>query len=118
MVELDTTDTKNDWISDLVDPNAKNDQLDYPFFGPSKLSDSVFQVPIVSTTPFISATPSQNDKKIDQLTDMMQNLALSVCTLQGNAGSPPIVSQRRAKLANTSSESRMRTDYQGDGATR
>lgn len=86
MAELGTTDTKNDRISDLVDRHAKNDQLDNPFSGPSKLSDSVFQVPIVSTAPLISATNSQNDKKIDHLTDMMQSLALSVHTLQSNAG--------------------------------
>ena len=42
---------------------------------------------------------------------MMQSLALSVHTLQGNADNPPIVSQLRAQPANKSSESRMRTDY-------
>ena len=65
MAELGTTDTRNDQISDLVDQYAKNDQLDNPFSGPSKLSDSVFQVPIVYTAPLISATLSQNDKMID-----------------------------------------------------
>ena len=111
MAELGNTDTRNDRISDLVDRHAKNDQLDNPFSGPSKLSDFVFQVPIVSTAPLISATPSQNDKKIDHLTDMLQSLAFSVCTLQDNTGSPAIVTQPRAQPANTSSESRMRTDY-------
>ena len=105
MAELGNTDTRNDRISDLVDRHAKNDQLDNPFSGPSKLSDFVFQVPIVSTAPLISATPSQNDKKIDHLIDMMQSLALSVCTLHSYAGSLPIVSQPRAQTANTSSES-------------
>ena len=81
MAELGTTDTRNDQISDLVDRHAKNDQLDNLFSGPCKLLDSVFQVPIVSTTPLISATSSQNDKKINHLTDMMQSLAFSVCTL-------------------------------------
>lgn len=46
MAELGTTDTRNDQISDLVDRHAKNDQLGNPFSGPSKLSDSVFQVPL------------------------------------------------------------------------
>ena len=49
---------------------------------------------------------------------MMQSLAFSVRTLQGNAGSPPIFSFSRAQPANTSFESRMRTDYRGDGANR
>ena len=118
MAELGNTDTRNDRISDLVDRHAKNDQLDNPFSGPSKLSDSVFQVPIVSMAPLVSATPTPNYKKIDRLTDMMQILVFSVDTLQGNAGSPPIFSQPRAQSANTSSESRMRIDYRGDGANR
>ncbi len=118
IAELGTTDTWNNRISDLVDRHSKNDQLDNPFSGPSKLSDSVFQVLIVSTAPLISGTPSQNDEKIDHLTDMMQSLAFSVCTLQNNAGSPPIDSPLRPQLANTSSESRTRTDYRGGGANR
>ena len=118
MVELVTTDIRNDRMSDLVDRSAKKDQLQHPFSDPSTLSDSVFQVPIVPTAPIISATPSQNDKKIDHLTDMMQSLALSVRTLQGNAGTPSIVSQPRAQPANTSSEFRMRTDYRGADANK
>ena len=83
-------------MSDLVDRAAKKDQLQYPFSGSFTLSDSGFQVPIVTTAPIISATLSQNDKNIDHLTDMMQSLALLVRTLQGNAGTPPIVFQPRA----------------------
>ena len=49
---------------------------------------------------------------------MMQSLALPVCTLQGNAGILPISSQPRAQPANTSSESYMRTDYQGASANK
>ncbi len=78
MADLRTTDTKNDQITDSVDWHAKNDQLDNPSSGLCKLSESVFQAPVVSTALFISATPSQNDKKIDHLTDVMQNLAFSV----------------------------------------
>ena len=48
------------------------------------------------TAPLISVIPSQNDKKIDHLIDMMQSLALSVRILQDNAGNSPIVSQLRA----------------------
>ncbi|MCJ1347605.1 hypothetical protein MMC31_005833, partial [Peltigera leucophlebia] len=84
MVELGTTDIKNDRMSDLVDRSAKKTQLAHPFSGPSTLSDFVFQVPVVPTAPLISASPSQNDKKIDNLTDMMRSLALSVRTLQGS----------------------------------
>ena len=118
IAELGTTDTWNNRISDLVDRHSKNDQLDNPFSGPSKLSDSVFQVLIVSTAPLISGTPSQNDEKIDHLTDMMQSLAFSVCTLQNNAGTSPIDSPLRAQPANTSSESRTRTDYRGGSTNR
>ncbi len=109
MAELGTTDNKNDHISDLVDRQAKNDQLEHPFSGPFKLSDSVFQVPIVSAPPLIPAFLSQNEKKIDHLTDVMQSLSLLVRTLQGNSGIPSNRSQPRAQPANTSSESRMRT---------
>ncbi len=49
---------------------------------------------------------------------MIQSLALSVHTFQCNACGPPIVSQPRVKPANMSSESRIRTDYQGDDANR
>ena len=116
MAELGTTDIKNDRISDLVDWHAKNDQLEHPFSGPSKLSNSAFQVPVVSAPPLISTSFSQNEKKIDHLTDMFQSLALSVRTLQGNSAAPPILSQPRAQPANTSSESRMRTNYRGEDA--
>ncbi len=44
---------------------------------------------------------------------MIQSLALSVRTLQGNVGTHLIVSQLRAQLANTSSESHICTDYRG-----
>ena len=116
MAKLGTTDNKNDRISDLVDWNAKNDQLEHLFSGPSKLPDSVFQVLIVSTAPPISASLSQSEKKIDHLTDMMQSLALLVRTLQGNSDIPLIVSQPRPQPANMSSKSRMRTNYRGENA--
>ncbi len=78
MAELGITYTKNDQIRDLVDQYAKNDQMDKPFSGPFNLSDCVFQVPMIFTAPLISASQSQNDQKIDHLTDMMQSLAFSV----------------------------------------
>ncbi|MCJ1349183.1 hypothetical protein MMC31_007419 [Peltigera leucophlebia] len=116
MVELGTTDIKNDRMSDLVDRSAKKTQLAHPFSGPSTLSDFVFQVPVVPTAPLISASPSQNDKKIDNLTDMMRSLAFSVRTLQGSTNVPLVASQSEPQPANTSSESRMRTNYRGTGS--
>lgn len=86
MVELAPTDIKNDRMSDLVDKSAKRAGLEQPFSGPSTLSDSVFQAPVIPPVPLISAAPSQTDKRIDDLTDMMRSLALSVRTLQGNTG--------------------------------
>ena len=118
MAELGTTDNKNDRISNLVDRQAKNNQLEHPFSGPSKLSDSVFQVPVVSAPPLISASLSQNEKKIDHLTDMMQSLALLVRTLQGNSGISSNGSQPCTQPANTSSESRMQTNYRGEDANK
>lgn len=116
MAELGTTDIKNDRISDLVDWHAKNDQLEHPFSGSSKLSNSTFQVPVVTAPPLISTSSSQNEKKIEHLKDMMQSLALLVRTLQNNSAAPPILSQPRAQPANTSSESQMRTNYQEEDA--
>ena len=62
MAKLGTTNNKNDCISDLVDRYTKNDQLKYPFSGLSKLANSIFQVPIVSTTSLISTFLSQSEK--------------------------------------------------------
>ena len=111
MAELDTTDNKNDCISDLVDWQAKNNQLKHPFSGHFKLSDFVFQVPVVSAPPLIPASLYQNEKKIDHFTDMMQSLALSVRTLQSNSDISSNGSQPRAQPANMSSESQMQTNY-------
>lgn len=113
MAELGTTDVKNDGMSDLVDRSAKKTQLGHPFSGPSTLSDSVFQVPIISTAPLVASIPSQNDKKIDNLTDMMRSLALSVHTLQGDISTSSTVAQPGPQSPKLSSESHMRTGYQG-----
>ena len=71
MAELDTTNNKNDYISNLVNRQAKNDHFEHPFSGPSRLSDFVFQVPVVSAPPLVLTSLSQNEKKIDHLTNMM-----------------------------------------------
>ena len=70
--ELGNTDNKNDCRTNLVDWQAKNNQLEHSFSGPSKLSDSIFQVPVVSApllVPMVSS--SYNERKIDQLTNMI-----------------------------------------------
>lgn len=115
MVELDTTDIKNDRMSDLVNRSAKKTQLDHPFFGPSTLSDSVFQVPIVLAAPLITTPPFQNDKKIDNLTDEIRSLALSIRTLQGSTNAPLVTSQSELQPTHIPSESRMRTNYRETG---
>ncbi len=102
----------------MVYRSIKNDQLEHSFSGCSKLSDFVFQVPIVSLAPTISVTPSQNDKMINHLTDMMESLVCSVCTSQGKAGIPLIIFQPRAQPVNKSSESYICTDYQGTNANK
>lgn len=42
MAELDIINTRNNWLSDLVDWHAKNDQQDNLFSASSKLSNLVF----------------------------------------------------------------------------
>lgn len=84
MIKLATTNIKNDKMSDLVDKSTKKSYLKQPFSGPSTLSDSVFQVLVILSTPVVITISSQNDEKIDNLTDIMQTLALSIRILQSN----------------------------------
>ena len=93
IAKLGITDIKNDRISNLADWHAKKDQLEYLFSSPSKLPSTTFQVPVVFALPFISLSSSQNEKKIDHLTDIFQSFALLVRTLQSNSAAPPILSQ-------------------------
>lgn len=78
-------------MSNLVDRSTKKTQLKYPFSSFSILSNSVFQVSIISTAPVVALTPFQNDKKIDNLIDIIQSLAFSICTLQRIIGTSSIV---------------------------
>ena len=71
MGELGTTNVKNDRISDLVDKSTKKTQPRHLFSSPFTFTDLVFQVSIIPTAPLVASTPSQNDQKIDNLTDMM-----------------------------------------------
>ena len=102
-------------MSDLVERSAKKTQLGHPFSGPPTLLDSVFQVPIIPTAPLVASTPSQNDKKINNLTDMIRSLALSVRTLQRDIGTSSTIAQPGPKPPKLSSELYMRTGYQGAG---
>lgn len=48
----------------------------------------------------------------------MQSLTFLICTLQGNSAAPLIFFQPRAQPSNTPSESQMRTNYQGEDASK
>lgn len=80
MIELGTTNIKNDRMSYLIDQSAKKTQLDHPFSGLSALSDSIFQTPFIPPIPLATTNSNSNDIKIDSLTGMMRSLALLVCT--------------------------------------
>ena len=89
LVDLVRTDKKSDRIEDLVDKCEKKSQISFATNYSAPLPESAFQPPIATLIPttYSGAADSQpEDKKIDQLTEMMQSLALSVCTLQNKAG--------------------------------
>lgn len=113
MVELATTNTKNNRMSDLVNKLVKKAGLEQPFSGFFTFSDSVFQAPVVFSVFLISVAYLQTNKKIDDLTDMMQSLALLVQTLQSNTGTTPTAPQHEYFSVNTSSKPRVQTNSQG-----
>ena len=92
IVELATTNIKNDKISNLVHKFAKKSYLKQLFSGLFALSVLVFQVPVIPFTSVITITLFQNDKKIENLINMMQTLALSIHTLQNNTSATLIIS--------------------------
>ena len=110
MVELATTDIKNDKMSNLVDKFAKKSYLKQLFSSLFALSDLVFQVPVIPSAPVVTTSPSQNDKKIEDLIDMMQTLALSINTLQSNTSATLIISQPEHPSANALPKPRMQTN--------
>lgn len=61
--------------------------------------------------PLIFTPPSQKEKKIDKLTDIIQSLALLVRKLQESINAPLVASQFEPQSANMSFESRMSTNY-------
>ena len=111
MAELGNTNIKNDKMSDLIDRFAKKTQLGHLFSGLSILSVLIFQISIIPTAPLVILTPSQNDKKIHNLTDLMWSLAFLVCSLQGDINTSSTVAQLEPQPPKLSSESRMRTSY-------
>ena len=89
LVDLVRTDKKSDRIEDLVDKCEKKTRISSAANYSTPLPESAFQPPVA--TPIHSAysstaDPRPVDRKIDQLTEMMQGLALSVRTLQSRAG--------------------------------
>lgn len=89
LVDLVRTDKRSDRIEDLVDKCEKKTRISSAFSYSTPLPDSAFQPPVATSLPITysgAADPRPVDKKIDQLTEMMQGLALSVRTLQSRAG--------------------------------
>lgn len=89
LVDLVRTDKRSDQIEDLVDKCEKKTRISSAINYSTPLPDSAFQPPVATSIPIIysgAADPRPVDKKIDQLTEMMQGLALSVRTLQSRAG--------------------------------
>lgn len=84
LVDLVWTDKKSDWIENLIDKCEKKTQISFATNYSTFLSKSAFQPPVATFIPityFGAANSRPVDKKIDQLTKMMQSLALSVHTL-------------------------------------
>lgn len=98
--------------------------MQHPFSGHLDLSDSVFQAPLISPRPIVRAISTWSNKKIEDLTEMMRSLTLSVRTLQGKANVlqpvqppkplpskpiPPATSQPGSFFPNATFEPRTRT---------
>ncbi|MCJ1348653.1 hypothetical protein MMC31_006886, partial [Peltigera leucophlebia] len=92
LVDLVRTDKKSNRIEDLVDKCEKKTQISSAtnYFTP--LPESAFQPPVatlITKTYSDAADPRPVDRKIDQLTEIMQGLALSVRTLPATASITP-----------------------------
>lgn len=84
LVDLVRTDKKTDRIEDLVDKCDTKTRISSGANYSTPLPESAFQPPVATIIPTAypgAADPRPVDKKIDQLTEMMQGLALSVRTL-------------------------------------
>lgn len=92
---MGTIDIKNNRMNDLVNKSTKKTQLRYLFSSFFILSDLVFQVFIILRASLVALTLSQNNKKINNFTDMMWNSTLLICILQGDIGIFSIVAQPR-----------------------
>lgn len=93
IVELGTTNIKNDIMRELIDHSIKKAHSDSLFSGLFIHLDCVLQTPLISSMCLVTIHPDSSDKKIDSLTDMMRTLALLVYTLQRNISAFNITSQ-------------------------
>lgn len=88
LVDLVWTDKKSDWIKDLVDKCENKIRISSAINYSTPLPDSVFQPPVATFIPITysgAVDPRPVDKKIKQLTEIMQSLALLVRTLESKA---------------------------------
>lgn len=84
IVELATINIKSNKMSDMINKSAKKNYFNQLFSGFSTFSNSIFQILIILFALIVITTFSQNEKKIDNLINIMQTLVLSIYTLQNN----------------------------------
>lgn len=83
-MDLVQIDKKSNHIKNLVDKYKKKTRISSTANYSASLPKSGFQpmvVTFIPTTPSSIANPWPVDKKIDQQTEMIQSLALFICTL-------------------------------------
>ncbi len=86
IVDLARINHNNKRISDLVDKSSSNERVSSLSDIVLPLPESAFQCPVTSVGMLFSGIfTRKSDEKIDNLTDIMQSLALSVHTLWTNA---------------------------------
>lgn len=86
IVDLARTNHTNKRISDLVYKSSSNERVSSLSDIVLPLLESTFQCPVTSVGMLFSGLfTKKSDEKIDNLTDIMQSLALSVRTLWTNA---------------------------------
>ena len=98
LVDLVWTDKKSKWIEDLVDKYEKKTRISSVTNYSAPLPKFAFQPPVATFIPTTYSGAADSwpvDKKIDQLIEMMQSLALSVRILQSKAG----ISEGKSKPA-------------------
>lgn len=97
------SDEKNNQVSDLVDRCDEEALISSSSNAFAPLLDSTFKPPVAASSANSVAKPE--DKNVQQLTEMMQSLALSVRTLQTHLGqaqigvSQPSLSNQTVQIA-------------------